>query len=227
MAGAYLYALRLNAETKSRVEQILEEALPCDFDPRRTISLPIRASDKCNDEFRINTSAWAGETNCLPFSTYMEMAEVVRLNDPRVNTIILTSEDRRFVDARHDYADRWRFVINHHDVMQGTGDPRRMVEDHGVDRTFLSFMSSLHLQMRGKYFILNCKSNFHKVLRDLVVEGGRAFVNSPVIICMNEQSGKFRICGKFGSVDRRCLRQKAKEIRLLRNQQRFDKGGRK
>jgi hypothetical protein len=206
--------LRLNHETKQRVEDVLQEALPCDFDPHRTISLPIRASDKCNDGLRLNSS-YAGETNCLSFSTYMEMVEIIRQNDPRVNTIILTSEDRRFVDARQNYTDRWRFVINPRDVMQGTGDPELMAEQHGVDETFVSFMSSLHLQMRGKYFILNCKSNFHKILRDLVVEGGRAFIPSPVVICMNEQKGKFRICGDLNKkINRNCLKLKAAETRL-------------
>jgi hypothetical protein len=196
------------------VEDVLQEALPCDFDPHRTISLPIRASDKCNDGFRLNHSSYAGETNCLSFSTYMEMAEIIRQNDRRVNTIILTSEDQRFVDARQNYTDRWRFVINPRDVMQGTGDPKLMAEQHGMDRTFVSFMSSLHLQMRGKYFISNCKSNFHKILRDLVVEGGRAFMPSPVVICMDEERGKFRICGDHNKmVNGKCLKLKEEETR--------------
>jgi hypothetical protein len=61
---------------------------------------------------------------------------------------------------------------------------------------------------------LNCKSNFHKVIRDLVVEGGRAFMPSPVVICMDEQRGKFRICGKYtkeGDADEECLALKRKE----------------
>jgi hypothetical protein len=53
LAGLYLYMLRLNAKTKQRVETSLKEALPCDLDPERTISLPIRASDKCIDDYRL------------------------------------------------------------------------------------------------------------------------------------------------------------------------------
>jgi hypothetical protein len=39
----------------------------------------------------------------------------------QVDTIILTSEDRRFVADRSRYEPRWRFITNKHDVMQGTG----------------------------------------------------------------------------------------------------------
>ena len=50
-AGSYLYALRPNAQVKSQTEAILREAIPCDLDPRRTISLPVRGSDKCSTPF--------------------------------------------------------------------------------------------------------------------------------------------------------------------------------
>lgn len=42
--GTYLYLLRLNAHTRRRVEAALRAALPPDFDPARTIAMPIRAS---------------------------------------------------------------------------------------------------------------------------------------------------------------------------------------
>lgn len=56
LAGLYLYIFRLNAHTLRRVEAWLQEVIPCDLDPSRTISLPIRASDKCIDEFRVASS---------------------------------------------------------------------------------------------------------------------------------------------------------------------------
>jgi hypothetical protein len=42
-----LYLFRLNRATASRFEEMMAELLPCDFDPERTIGLPIRGSDKC------------------------------------------------------------------------------------------------------------------------------------------------------------------------------------
>ena len=44
-----VYLMRLNRETSEIIEGHLAKSLPCDFDPERTISLPIRASDKCID----------------------------------------------------------------------------------------------------------------------------------------------------------------------------------
>jgi hypothetical protein len=41
-AGMLLYLLRPTARTQARVEVILKDSLPCDFDPERTISLPVR-----------------------------------------------------------------------------------------------------------------------------------------------------------------------------------------
>lgn len=55
MVGLYLYMMRLNAPTLRRVEDWLQEILPCDLDPSRTIALPIRASDKCIGNFRIDS----------------------------------------------------------------------------------------------------------------------------------------------------------------------------
>jgi hypothetical protein len=53
--------------------------------------------------------------------------------------------------------------------------------------------------MRGKYFILNCFSNFHNLLRLLVKHGGCAFVSQPVVVCLNQQqNAKFKICGGAG-----------------------------
>lgn len=54
-AGALLYLLRLNAKTKTEVEDWLHQTIPCDLDPSRTISLPIRASDKCIGEYHTDS----------------------------------------------------------------------------------------------------------------------------------------------------------------------------
>lgn len=58
LAGVYLYLLRLNAPTINRTNPILEEALPLDLDPGATISMPIRASDKCTEEGLRITYRW-------------------------------------------------------------------------------------------------------------------------------------------------------------------------
>jgi hypothetical protein len=104
-----------------------------------------------------------------------------------VDTIILTSEDRRYVDARHDFTDRgFRFIVNPSDVMPGTGDPRMMRE--GKDAAFLSLLTALHLQARAQYYVLNCDSNFHQMMRKVVLHGG-GFVLKPQVFCMHNQVG--------------------------------------
>jgi hypothetical protein len=40
-AGMLLYVLRPNAPTQARFEAILKDSLPCDFDPEKTISMPV------------------------------------------------------------------------------------------------------------------------------------------------------------------------------------------
>ena len=83
--GMLLYGLRLNPPTRAKIEQILADSLPCDFDPERTISLPIRGSDKCIGDMHLGANS--GETDCLDFPTYMEGAELIRKQDPRVSQI--------------------------------------------------------------------------------------------------------------------------------------------
>ena len=84
----------------------------------------------------------------------MELCELVRENDPLVDTILLTSEDSRFVEARHNYTvargDKkpWRFIINSKDVMQASGD-RRIRGNHTMDDVFMSFFTSMQMQVCG------------------------------------------------------------------------------
>jgi hypothetical protein len=50
--------------------------------------------------------------------------------------------------------------------------------------------SSLQLQMRGQYVVLNCMSHFHGMLRLLLEHGGCGFVRQPQVICLDGQ-----VCG--------------------------------
>ena len=88
-----------------------------------------------------------GETSCPSFQTYMEVAEMIRENDPLVDTILLSSEDARFVEARHNYTSTsWRFVVNAKDVMQASGDRQRL-NGHSMDDVFMSFYTTLQMQV--------------------------------------------------------------------------------
>ena len=92
-----------------------------------------------------------GESECFTSLTpYMQMAERIRELDPLVDTIILTSEDQRYLDERGNYTGdgRWRFIVNPADVAKGTGTLSVMEELHSLQDIFLSMYTSLQLQVR-------------------------------------------------------------------------------
>lgn len=206
-ASTLKYLLRLKEPVKDKIESILKDSLPCDFDPSRTISLPIRGSDKCE--------SWGilWETRCLSFDLYMEFAERLRDLDPKLDTIILTSEDPQYLQNRTLYENRWRFVLNTYDVSPGVGNPGSVFQKNFTkDEIFLSFMSTLHLQMRGKYLVLNCASNYQMILRHLVEYGDCGVYRSPIVICMDDQYGKFNLCHSFSNQEQ-CKQKQAIEVK--------------
>ena len=91
----------------------------------------------------------------------MEMAEMIREQDPLVGTILLSSEDTRFVAARHNYTSNarspkpWRFILNSKDVMQGSDD-RQKLNGHTLDDVFMSFYTTLQMQVRSCMRIYVC-----------------------------------------------------------------------
>ena len=75
---------------------------------------------------------------------------MIREQDPLVDTILLSSEDTRFVEARHNYTSNsssWKFIINSKDVMQGSGD-RQKLNGNTMDNVFMSFYTTLQMQAR-------------------------------------------------------------------------------
>lgn len=163
--------------------------------------MPIRGSDKCMGSLH-RTDGMNGESECFGglLDKYMQMAEDIRRLDPKVDTIILTSEDDRYLQDRHRFeADgRWRFVVNEGDTAGGTGSigilETQNQQNSTMSDVFVSFFSSLHLQMRGRYHILNCASNFHLMLKMLVKYGGCSYCRNPVVYCLNEQYADYKLC---------------------------------
>ena len=66
---------------------------------------------------------------------------------------------------------------------------RDWAEENGqpMDSVFLSSYSSLQLQLRGKYFLVNCASGFHKTVTELAIDGGCALASHPTVICLQKQ----------------------------------------
>ena len=160
-----LYVLRMNEETKKRVEGAVGKSLPSDFDSSATIGLPIRASDKC-----------FAEASCLSFSQYMQIAQNVFEKEKEkdrggeLTNIILTSESKAIIDSRVEFESRFKFFVNENDAMQGSGRPKEYVDsklkDAGISLSdiMVSTLAALNLQLHSKVTIANCCSNFHKLL---------------------------------------------------------------
>jgi hypothetical protein len=161
------------------------------------------------------TDGMEGENTCYLglLDKYMQMAEDIRRLDPKVDTIILTSEDDRYLQDRHRFeADgRWRFIVNEGDTAGGTGSIGVLEkEKHDMSDVFVSFFSSLHLQMRGRYYILNCRSNFHLILKMLVKHGGCSYSRSPIVYCLTEQYADYKMCPL--EKHRACMETKLEEV---------------
>lgn len=110
-------------------------------------------------------------------------------------TVLLTSEDPSVATFRHAYADNVSFpldiVMNEMDRPQGHGAPPEFVD---ADAVMIGSLAVLKLQMRANVLVLNCCSQFHSMLRDLVQEGCGA---DPELHweCLNEiDDVRFRIC---------------------------------
>ena len=141
--------------------------------PLSTVSLAVRASDKCWSHGR------QGEMRCPNASDYMQAvqdlaARFANESARDIDAVIVTSEDRDVValfkgnvSAAHP---RWRFIFNDADVLPNSGNPyelRKGVkanndsalqlfdvgDDAALFALLLSMLSSLRLQMNANYVV--------------------------------------------------------------------------
>jgi len=89
---------------------------------------------------------------------------------------------------RTPYTDAgWHFIINRNDIVHTTGSVgSQRQQNETMDAIFLSMLSTLHLTLRGKYFLLNCASNYHALIKLLVDEAGCSLMPDPITICLNQ-----------------------------------------
>lgn len=161
----YVYFLRLNPHYNTVLKDRMNALIPADFDPSRTVGVAIRGSDKCQKE-----------STCLPFPRYMElMTDVVHPTlDVSSNAIrprlIMTTEDPAIFNESLAFQQNtsfpYRFLVNDQDNMQGSGFPKDF-RDQGED-TIVSTMTALQLHLSAGQVYLNCCSNFHAVIRNLI-----------------------------------------------------------
>jgi hypothetical protein len=135
------YLLRLNPPTLELVNgrlrepttQRLRETLSRRYG-RGVLSLPIRGSDKCGEEMMETGGDGKHrhsmlESSCLPWSGYLDALNSVRQYDSNVNTVLVTSEDIRYINLAKKHAAAlarngsrsFHFVFNERDVSPGSG----------------------------------------------------------------------------------------------------------
>ncbi|GAB5360479.1 hypothetical protein AAMO2058_000631700 [Amorphochlora amoebiformis] len=166
MTAALQYFWRPSSTLTEKIEHILSQLnLSSKIIPRKTIAMPVRASDKCHGH-KVEGSA-PGEEDCLTLEHYMERANEVREKDPEVDTIIFTSESKDMVNKSSQYSKsgRWRFVYNDLDVMPGTGSTNEETLKKSTTKSLgiEGALVSLHMLLRAKYFILPYSPRRHRV----------------------------------------------------------------
>ncbi|KAK3242883.1 hypothetical protein CYMTET_47437 [Cymbomonas tetramitiformis] len=155
---AILYLFQLQPWIKEEIARSMELSFPPSFDPKRAISMPIRASDHCQGHTLEHSSP--GEYDCSKYTIerYMALAEEIRSYDSDVDTILLSSEDQKVVErGLKEYSDRWNILWNKKDVMQGTGSATGLTQtaNHSltISEVLVSALSTMHFQLRSRYFI--------------------------------------------------------------------------
>ena len=121
---------RLHEPTTHRLRETLSRR-----SGRGVLSLPIRGSDKCGEEM-LQRPGDDGtyrpshyESSCLPWSGYLEAIDSVLRYDATVETVLVTSEDIRYIRLARQHAAALarngsrslRFVFNERDVSPGSG----------------------------------------------------------------------------------------------------------
>lgn len=223
MRQMYVYFLRLNPQYKAVLENRSSALVPQDYKPSNSVGVAIRGSDKCQKE-----------STCLPFSRYMElMTDVVYPSFENPSTrprLILTTEDpsifNKSLPFQQNASFPFEFLVNDEDNMQGSGFPKDF-RDQG-ENTIVSTMTALQLHLTPSQVYLNCCSNFHAVIRNLIsaqcgaVRHGNAYIYShlpnstsaaldahtpEVARCLSEEGvvpKKYRICCGWYKRDTTC-----------------------
>eukprot|EP00521_Asterionellopsis_glacialis_P016012 CAMPEP_0195309498 /NCGR_PEP_ID=MMETSP0707-20130614/38767_1 /TAXON_ID=33640 /ORGANISM="Asterionellopsis glacialis, Strain CCMP134" /LENGTH=273 /DNA_ID=CAMNT_0040373795 /DNA_START=1285 /DNA_END=2106 /DNA_ORIENTATION=- len=212
--AATFYTMRPKAFYAKKLRTAILAIFPKDFDPNRSLGLPIRASDKC-----------IKESECLSFDQYMKlMGQIWKKNEGALQgaaDIVLTSESEQILAEKEKYETNatlkslvpfdYRFITNDGDVMQGTGNPNNfaanLINETSADDIMLSAITSLKTQLKAGFSVGNCCSNFHNLIFDFLRDGcGAAEENWSQCLQENEDP-ELRVCCQWTKTDE-CLKKK-------------------
>ena len=150
---------------QNEINRRLKESIPSDLNPMLTAGVPIRRSDKCIGH-SLEGSA-AGELDCPSLDMYLNGIRSLLAFDPLIENVIVTSEDKAaceefLVMVKREFPEL-RVVQNVGDVQQGTGSETMVeayVEGAANANVVASAMTSLHLHLRARYFVITSKSTW-------------------------------------------------------------------
>lgn len=114
------------------------------------------------------------------------------------STIIVTTESRGILDqaiaATNNTAFPFKVIVNDQDVAQNTGNVKAIKNNNAGDDVIYSTFTSIQMQLMTGDTILNCCSNFHKLIMIFLGNGyGAGTINSVECLQDNENPA-YRVC---------------------------------
>jgi hypothetical protein len=165
IAACFAYYFSPRPWLRKEIDQRIRKSIPGGMNPDRTIGVPIRRSDKCQGH-NITGSA-AGELDCPPLESYLAGVKQFIAFDPLIENVIVTSEDKsacdEFLELMKLELPSIRIIQNVGDVQQGTGSGSKLeayTEGASNAAVVASALTSLHLHLRARYFVLTSKSTW-------------------------------------------------------------------
>ena len=193
-----MYALRPIISKGEQLEISFQSDIPQDFESNRTLGMPIRGSDKCNQE-----------SECLQASTYFHLVGKIWLEHGLPNStanILVTSEEEKMINATYAVAANEtllrklpfepRLITNTNDVRQANGNTGRFILPQGAqaDDITMSILSTLKLQMNAAHTIGNCCSNFHQLIFHFL-RGGCGVEHDNKGLCLQDRNESiYQLC---------------------------------
>ena len=177
-----LYFMRPTLDKGNQLKSFTEFDLPPDFDSAQSFGVPIRGSDKCNQE-----------SECLQFPSYMRLLKSKWYEEGFADKygqgsnnvtfdVLITSETKDIMEQAYAFSNNSkymsqfpftpRWITNTNDIRQGNGN-NRMISKMGIGGgdVLMSILSSFKLQMNAASTIGNCCSNFHQLIFHLLRGG--------------------------------------------------------
>ena len=202
LAAGMAYYFRPKPWLREQIDERIRKSIPEDLNPERTVGVPIRRSDKC---FGHNvTGSAAGELDCPPLEQYLQGIKKFIEFDPLIENVIVTSEDKsacdEFLVLMKKELPTIRVVLNVGDVQQGTGSGNqlevRLNEGASNADVIASALTSLHLHLRARYFIVTTKSTWTSTIAVMARVYG--FASEIFVIDIGKNTNAFSAYARAG-----------------------------